>query len=213
MTQTPIPYTPSKVRGLALSSARRKVGLYGGSFNPVHGGHKHVALSALQKLDLDEVWVLVSPGNPLKAENSDMAPLQIRCEKTTAFLQHPRIKVMIIEEELNTRYSADTIKKLKQNMPLVDFTWIMGADNAHIFHHWGRWREIVSSLPIAIFARTGYSKGKRNYRVMSEFKRFETSPKKLVKSHPPALCFVDVVRHPASATLIRSQKDSDWWDQ
>lgn len=202
---------PISLRGLSLTSANRKIGLYGGSFNPVHAGHSHVALNALLKLGLDEIWCLVSPGNPLKDGTPDMAPLAIRLEKTRQFIRHPKIKVLDLETRLNTRFSADTLDKLCKIMPLTKFVWIMGADNAVIFHHWGCWREIMQRIPIAIFARTGYSEIRRTCRATNEFQRFRTSPAKLVKQGAPGWCMIDGKRHPASATFIRRQSANSWW--
>lgn len=201
------------LRRLAFQSRGRTIGLYGGSFNPPHPGHRHVLTEALKRLDLDEIWVLVSPGNPLKDGAPDMAPEEKRVEKTQEFLSHPKIKVMALEKSLKTRYSAHTLKKLKRIMPLTKFVWIMGADNEGIFHRWYKWREIMAIVPIAIFDRTGYSRAGRQSVMATTFRRHQVAPEKITAAAPPGWCYVDIVRHPASATLIRHHAMGNWWVQ
>ena len=111
-----------------------KVGLLGGSFNPAHGGHRHVSQLALRRLALDRVWWLVSPQNPLK-EEFGMAPLEARCAKAISIAQHRRIDVTGLERELKTVYTIDTIRKLKLDASHVTFVWIMGADNPVSYTH------------------------------------------------------------------------------
>src|SRR5271168_5147242 len=108
---------------------RRRIGLLGGSFNPAHGGHLHISLLALQRLDLDEVWWLVTPQNPLKAVKG-MAPFKERLVGAAAFVKfHPRIKISAIEASFNTSYTADTIAALARRFPHTRFVWLMGGDN------------------------------------------------------------------------------------
>src|SRR5579859_5864143 len=105
----------------------RRIGLLGGSFNPPHGGHLHISLLALQRLDLDEVWWLVSPQNPLKPVKG-MAPFVDRLAGAAAFAKgHPRIKATAIEASLNTSYTADTITALERRYPHTRFVWLMGG--------------------------------------------------------------------------------------
>ena len=104
------------------------MGLLGGSFNPAHDGHRHISQLALTKLNLDRVWWLVSPQNPLK-QRAGMAPLEIRCSNADGVAQHTRIDVTSLEKELKTVYTVDTIRRLKRARPHVKFVWIMGADN------------------------------------------------------------------------------------
>ncbi|WND01446.1 nicotinate (nicotinamide) nucleotide adenylyltransferase [Temperatibacter marinus] len=197
--------------GLSLSAQGKKIGLYGGSFNPPHSGHLHIAKSALQKLDLDEVWILVSPGNPLKEASKDMAPFDRRLEVCSQFFTAPRIKVLGLEKALKTRYSVDTVKEIRKRFPKSSFVWIMGADNAEIFHLWAQWRDIVHILPIAIFDRTGYSMAGRHNRLTREFYKDRQKPKDVTKSIAPSWCFVPLVRNASSASMIRQQLKCDWW--
>src|SRR3954464_10360229 len=87
----------------------RTVGLLGGSFNPAHAGHRHVSELALKYLHLDEVWWLVSPQNPLKPA-ADMAPLASRLASAQRHANHPRMRATAVEDELGTRYTADTLR-------------------------------------------------------------------------------------------------------
>ncbi|WP_294266035.1 nicotinate-nucleotide adenylyltransferase [uncultured Sphingomonas sp.] len=134
----------------------RRIGLMGGSFNPAHGGHRYVAIQALRALDLDEVWWLVSPGNPLKEAAGDMAPYAARVASAKVVARHVPIRVSTVEATLGTRYTVDLLEKLPRLYPKKRFVWIMGADNLGGFHRWKRWRDIARAVPIAVVARPGY---------------------------------------------------------
>ena len=105
----------------------RRIGLLGGSFNPAHEGHRHVSLEALRRLDLDEVWWLVSPQNPLKAGDG-MEPLATRVARAKQIARHPRIRVEAPELLLGTRYTLDTVRALNRAYPKARFVWLMGSD-------------------------------------------------------------------------------------
>ncbi len=132
-----------------------RIGLLGGSFNPAHGGHRRVSLFALRALGLDEVWWLVSPGNPLKPKKG-MAPLQARYASAVKQARRAPIRATTIERDLGTRYTVDTIAALKNRYRGHEFVWLMGSDNLVTFHRWKAWRRIVWSVPIAVIARPGY---------------------------------------------------------
>ncbi len=130
-----------------------RIGLFGGSFNPVHEGHLHVARLARVKFDLDFVWWLVTPQNPLK-ESKITKPYEQRFNKVDDYLKSfPRQMPTHLEKELNTDYSYQTISGLKNAFPHTNFIWICGMDNAHIFHKWDHWQSIVETMPIAFIAR------------------------------------------------------------
>ncbi len=132
----------------------QSVGLYGGSFDPVHDGHLLVAERALKVLKLDWVWWLVTPGNPLKdhnpADSLDQRIKAVRCQA-----RHPRRKVLGIEQDLGVRYTADTVAMLTTMRPDVRFVWLMGADNLAGFHKWNAWRDIAARIPLAVIDRPG----------------------------------------------------------
>ncbi len=133
-----------------------RIGLLGGSFNPAHEGHRHLALEAMKRLELDQIWWLVSPQNPLKA-GDDMATLSERIAGARAMAQHPRLIVTSIEAALATQFTADTLRSLRRRFPRVRFCWLMGADNLAQIRYWERWTDIFRSMPIAVFARHPYS--------------------------------------------------------
>jgi nicotinate-nucleotide adenylyltransferase len=186
---------------------RRRVGLLGGSFNPAHAGHRHISVSALRRLALDEVWWLVSPQNPLKPVKG-MAPLAKRLAGGRKAARHPRIRVTAIEAALGTRYTADTLDALVGRFPYTRFVWLMGADNLVQLPRWHRWRSIFETVPIAVFDRSPYS-----FRALAgkAARRFahrrlpERQASVLAESQPPAWVFLHTRLHPASATVIRSR--------
>lgn len=188
-----------------------KIGLLGGSFNPAHEGHLHVSEVALKKLGLDYVWWLVSPQNPLKSQTG-MAPLAQRLAfAAERYEHHPRIVVMDVESTLHTRFTIDTIRKLKRRFPQVRFIWLMGTDNLASFHRWRRWQEIAKNLPLAAVMRPGSTLAPLHAKVALRFaKDRHIAPKSIARAKPPALFVVDGPRSTASATAIRARSG---WDE
>ncbi len=130
-----------------------RIGLLGGSFNPAHAGHRHIARLAMAEYDLDFVWWLVTPQNPLK-DKKGMAPYEERFASVEKIIAgHPRMMATHLEAELGTTYTYDTVKGLKQAFPKTDFLFICGMDNAMIFHKWDRWKDLVDLVRIAFVAR------------------------------------------------------------
>jgi nicotinate-nucleotide adenylyltransferase len=184
------------------------VGLLGGSFNPAHGGHRHISLETLRRLKLDAIWWLVSPQNPLKPA-AGMAPFASRLASARAVARHPRIRVTDIEARLETQLTVDTIAGLRALHPAVRFVWIMGADNLLQFHRWAAWREIARAVPIVVAARPGYSHAARA-PAMGWLRRWRRRhPARWREWTLPAVVFVDVALDPRSATGIRTQTP-DW---
>ena len=131
-----------------------RVGLLGGSFDPPHEGHLHLSREALKRFGLDHVIWLVSPGNPLKAD----APTAMARRMTAARdLQagHPRLSVSDFEARAGSRYTADTLRLLRDRHPCVRFVWLMGADNLAQLHRWQDWRDIMDHVPVGVLARPG----------------------------------------------------------
>lgn len=208
MTKSPKPF--SLIRHANRWRGRR-VGLYGGSFNPAHEGHIHVASEAIKRLELDAIWLMVSPGNPLK-QKSEMAKRKRRKKSLRALVgNRPKMIVTDIEKKLGTLYSADTIRTLKQGMPQTDFIWIMGADNLASFHQWQEWQFIARTLPIAIFDRPGYSVAGLHGKFARQFGRYRLPYRDFPNAHAPAWTFVPIPRHSGSATNIRHHKGNEWW--
>lgn len=131
----------------------QRIGLLGGSFDPPHMGHVHVSDRALRRTGLDQVWWLVSPGNPLKANGP--ADIDRRVAACRALIRNPKVAVSDIERYLPNAYTANTLRYLLKRFPGVRFVWLMGADNLASFHHWEDWRWIMENVPIGIIARPG----------------------------------------------------------
>ncbi len=198
MTSLSAPKLPPFVRGL-------RVGLFGGSFNPAHEGHRAASLLALRRLGLDRIWWLVSPGNPLK-DTSILAPLEARIAAARKLARHPKIAVTGIESLIGTRYTFETIAYLKQRCPGIRFVWIMGSDNLATFHHWKRWRDIAALVPIAIIDRPGSTlKPLRSPAgvTLAPYRRDESDSLLLASVKPPALVFLHGPRSPLSSTALR----------
>jgi len=195
----------------AARARGRTIGLYGGSFNPAHAGHAHVAKAALARLGLDEIWLLVSPGNPLKDAATDMAPFEKRLQSARSIGNRFRIRATDIEARLGTRFTVDTLEALQKHLPKTRFVWLMGADSMGSFHRWHRWADIPRAVAIAIFARPGYARVRHGGGISRRFGQFQVKPQRLAHARPPAWCFVTLHKHPASASAIRSQLGQRWY--
>lgn len=139
-----------------LALPGQRVGVMGGSFNPPHEGHLIVARTAVRRLQLDQLWWLVTPGNPLKAHDG-LAPLEQRMDACRTLAgTDPRMKVTAFEAQLGSAYTALTLQYLTRRFPDVQFVWVMGADNLANFHRWQNWRGIAGMMPIAVVDRPGW---------------------------------------------------------
>lgn len=189
-------------------------GLLGGSFNPAHGGHRAISLNAIEALDLDELWWLVSPGNPLKPK-AGMAPLPARLGSAQRMARRSPIRATAIEAELGTRYTIDTLRKLVRRYPNRRFIWIMGADNLAQLPQWRDWRAIARLMPIAVVARPGYNGRTHAARAMGWLRRFVRPADRKIHWtdwRPPALVFLRFSPDVRSATAIR-QADPRWFER
>lgn len=131
----------------------RRIGLLGGSFNPTHQGHVHIAKIAKAQFDLDFVWWIVTPQNPLKDKNN-IAPYNNRFSQVEAITCHSPYQIPThLENALGTQYTYETVMELQKYFPKTDFLWICGMDNAHIFHRWDKWRDLASKISVAFIAR------------------------------------------------------------
>ena len=190
-------------------------GLLGGSFNPAHRGHRAISLFSIDALGLDELWWLVSPGNPLKAGAGDMAPLPVRLASAHAMARHAPIRATAIEGQLGTRYTVDTLRALIRRYPNRRFIWLMGADNLGQFHRWKDWRKIAALVPIAVIARPGYDGVARAAPAMGWLRGFvrpASQRNQWTHWRPPALVLLRFRPDPSSATLLR-QADPHWHRQ
>ncbi|MBS1089619.1 nicotinate-nucleotide adenylyltransferase [Gluconobacter wancherniae] len=133
---------------------RMRIGLLGGSFNPAHEGHLQLARRALRSLRLDQVWLMVSPGNPLKPK-AGMGPFRARLASAQRLSDGRHILATDIEFRLKQRYTAQTVAMLKQRFPNASFVWLMGADGLAQFSQWKNWRRLARLVPIAVLPRPG----------------------------------------------------------
>ena len=188
--------------------AGNRIGIFGGSFNPPHSGHRLVAITALKRLGLDQIWWLVTPGNPRKS-HSDLAPLDLRLRETRALADHPRMKVTAFEKVLGSPYTAKTVMSLRAMRPSVRFVWVMGADNLASFHHWKDWRAIVGSVPIAVVDRPGASLSMMFAPMAKAFEKYrlpEEEAAMLPDLQPPVWTFLHSPLDRTSSTDLRLTK-------
>ncbi|GAB4576933.1 MAG: nicotinate-nucleotide adenylyltransferase [Roseibium sp.] len=193
---------------LPHAEAGNRIGIFGGSFNPPHSGHRLVALTVLKRLGLDQVWWLVTPGNPLKS-HSDLAPLEMRLRLTSALADHPRMRVTAFEAVLGSPYTARTVMALRVMRPAVRFVWVMGADNLAGFHRWQDWRAIVGSVPIAIVDRPGASLSVLSSPMAAAFERYrlpEEDAGLLPDMAAPAWTFLHTPLDRTSSTDLRRRE-------
>lgn len=192
----------------------KRIGLLGGSFNPAHKAHRAISLHALRALELDEVWWLVSPGNPLKPAKG-MAPFEARMASARKMAKHSPIRVTAIERRLKTRYTVDTLNKLPTLYPRHRFIWLMGADNLGQFHKWEGWRRIAHQVPIAVVARPGYDANAHASPAMSWLRRAVRpagQAKNWTRWRLPALVLLRFRPDRTSATRLRAA-DPAWHRQ
>jgi nicotinate-nucleotide adenylyltransferase len=201
---------PAEHLKVPIAAPNMSIGLLGGSFNPPHAAHRQISLAALKRLGLDQVWWLVSPGNPLK--DAGKAPdLKARIEAARAVARHRRIVVTGFEGARRSAYTIDTIRFLKRRYPSVDFVWLMGADNLASFHRWRAWEELLGLVPIAVLDRPGYRLKARASRAAQRFAFAaldETDAHGLAGMEPPAWTLLTLPLSSLSSTRLRGGKDA-----
>ena len=184
-----------------------RVGLFGGSFNPAHEGHAHVAETAKRRLKLDKVIWLVSPQNPLKPshETADLA------ERMAAARGRANSRGMVVsdaETRIGAQYTIDTVRALKARYPRVHFVWIMGADSLATFHRWRGWTQIMRETPVAVVSRPWISLKSRFSPAARRFARYRIPPSRaalLPTLTPPAWTFLIGPFNFQSSTALRER--------
>jgi nicotinate-nucleotide adenylyltransferase len=188
-----------------------RIGLLGGSFNPPHEAHRAISLFALKRLNLDRVWWLLTPGNPLKDHNG-LRTLAERAEAARAVAADPRIDVSCLEAVIGTRYTVDTITHLRRRISGVRFVWIMGADNLAQFHRWQDWRRIASQVPLAVIDRPPQSfraLAAPAAQALARYRLPENQAASLPDQHAPAWVFLTGMKLNLSSTGLRNP-DGSW---
>lgn len=205
----PTPRRLAEALGGVLPAPGQRIGLLGGSFNPAHGGHRHISLEALKRLQLDAVWWLVSPQNPLKPKTG-MAPLGERLASARQVIAgHPQLRATTLEAALGTLYTLDTLTALTQRFPRVRFVWLMGADNLAQIHRWADWPRIFHTVPVAVFDRPSYSLRASVAQAAQRFRQARVPERhagRLAERQPPAWVFLHQPQDPRSATEIRARQ-------
>lgn len=192
------PRLPSPADGLSI-------GLMGGSFDPPHSGHAHVIATARRAAGLDRVWVLVSPGNPLKKTQTALVDRLAAAQRR---LDSRGVMASDLESPLGTRYTIHLLRRLKRLAPRARFVWIMGGDNLRDFHRWKEWRAIAQLAPIIVIARPGANPKSGLSRFARQFagKRLpQFAARTLAHRTPPCWVYIAAPFDPVSSTELRAQ--------
>lgn len=203
--------SPSVAQALPFYTNGMRIGLLGGSFNPPHAAHRAISQFALKRLQLDRVWWLLTPGNPLKNHDG----LHALAERSAAALKvadDPRIDVSCLEAVIGTRYTVDTIIHLRRRVSGVHFVWIMGADNLAQFHRWKDWRRIASDVPIAVIDRPPQSfraLAAPAAQALARYRLPENQAPRLADQQAPAWVFLTGMKSNLSSTGLRNP-DGSW---
>ena len=195
-----------RVRTPHVMSGQR-VGLMGGSFAPVHEGHLAAARTAMKRLALDQIWLIVTPGNPLK-DQAGLPPLDARVGRVQAMIRDRRIRVTGFESTLGNAYTAVTLGFLVRRHKGVRFVWVMGADGLALFHRWRAWRQMARLVPMAIIDRPGW-----RHRALAspagralQMRRIpEAKAARLAAARPPAWVLLTVRLSGQSSSAIRAR--------
>jgi nicotinate-nucleotide adenylyltransferase len=179
----------------------------GGSFNPPHVAHVLVAETALKRLGLDQLWWMVTPGNPLKPR-SDLAPLPARLAASRKIARNPKIRVTGFEA---SPYTVDTVTSLRERYGGPRFVLILGADSLAGLHRWQRWRVLVRAVAIGVVDRPGWrlaALASPAGRALARFRLPEAAARRLAGHTPPAWVFLTNPLSTLSSTEIRDRSAS-----
>jgi nicotinate-nucleotide adenylyltransferase len=188
-------------RALPRAYPNMRIGLMGGSFDPAHEGHAHVAEVAAKRLGLHRVWWLVSPQNPLKPKSSALAERLASARRVAPAC----VTVSDLETQLGLQFTADTLAALKKRYPGVQFVWLMGEDNMAGFHRWRRWPAIFRACPIFIVSRPGAGAKARMGRAFQRFAAARRAPGGLSKRAAPAWACQPARYFKVSSTQLRQR--------
>jgi nicotinate-nucleotide adenylyltransferase len=192
-----------------------RIGLLGGSFNPAHAGHLDIVRAAMRRLRLQQVWLLVSPGNPLKPEHG-MAPLPARLASARGLAAASglgaRVIATDIERHLATRFTNDTLRALRRRFPRATFIWLMGADNLEQLPRWRGWMDIVRHTAFAVMPRPTYNHRALAGRAARRLRPWRLAARHsaaLARSGAPAWVFLETRQNPLSATELRRKSGQE----
>lgn len=179
--------------------------MFGGSFDPPHSGHVHVASTAMRRLNLDAVWWFPTPGNPLKEAPSDY---EARFEAVQNLTRHnPSFRVSDIEKQAGLRYTFDLVNLMRRQCPRADLVWIMGGDSLMTFHFWKDWEKLAEAIPIAVVARPGFELAARVSPFAKRLARHrlpDRAARILPQQEAPAWAYLPAPLNPISSTVLRT---------
>lgn len=140
-----------------MSNLPHKIGLFFGSFNPIHIGHSIIANYMIEYSDLEQIWFVVSPHNPLKEKNNLLDDFQRFEMVQMAIADDFRFRATDIEFRLpQPSYTIDTLTYLHEKYPQHQFCLILGGDNLSSFHKWKNFQTILDYYPLYVYARPGF---------------------------------------------------------
>jgi len=205
------PQSAASAQAIPFYTDGMRIGLLGGSFNPPHAAHRAISQFAMKRLQLDRVWWLVSPGNPLKHGHGPHS-VEERAAAARRVASHPRIDVSCLEAVIGTRYTVDTISYLRRRCSGARFVWIMGADNLAQFDRWENWQRIAADVPLAVIDRPPQS-----FRALAApaalalgaYRIPEAAAPSLADRRPPAWVFLTGKKLNLSSTVLRNF-DGSW---
>ena len=187
----------------------QKIGLFGGSFNPAHEGHLHVASTGLRELGLDHIWWLVSPQNPLKPQQPSY---DSRVQTVRDLGLPPRMTISHVEKEADTNYTIDLLALLKKRYPKTHFVFMMGADNFAQLPKWRKWQQIMTHFPIAVISRPKNSLKARlgqAARQYADYRIAEQNAASLAEMTAPRWTYLTLPLDKRSSSALRAKLARD----
>tara|TARA_B100001094_G_scaffold327491_1_gene385828 strand:+ start:7128 stop:7775 length:648 start_codon:yes stop_codon:yes gene_type:complete len=181
------------------------IGLLGATFDPVHNGHIQPALSVIEQLKLDALWLVPNQSPPYKSKPvaTDTQRLKMLEIATNS---HPQLH--IAPHEINRQsfcYTTESLSQLKQQHPDTYFYFMIGLDSYHALHTWYNWRQLIAHAHVIVYQRPGISTKQANPEVEDWTKNHECSLATLKHSQTGHICFIDVPQIDVSSTLLRHQ--------
>ena len=187
----------------------KNIGLLGGSFDPPHKGHLYISLEAKKILQLDEIWWLVTPQNPLKI--SEPATYNERINNCKKITKNSPIIIKEIEKKIKSKYTYETLEYIINHYSNIKFFWLMGADNLICFHKWQKWKQIFKNISVVVFKRHGYNVKALKSITYKTFNNYKISSYQLNKNYfnnLPSWTWINNKEIRISSTEIRLQRKS-----
>jgi nicotinate-nucleotide adenylyltransferase len=187
-------------------SPKQKIGILGGSFNPAHEGHLSISKIALQRLNLDEVWWIISPRNPLKKYDI-LYDFEDRVSSAEKVIDTNHISISRLEKNAQIKYTIGTVEYLNTRYLGTKFVWIMGADNLKEFHRWREWDKLALTVPIAIIDRPSSSLDVTSSLFANKYRKYrvdEADAQNLADKKKPAWVFLHSKLNDQSSSQLRN---------